>query len=131
MMSIIFCSNCKEETLDVKTGVCSDCGKAFSTYPISWNINGAPFRIGDIVKVIRATDETFDMQYIGQVGTVVHFEYSCGCGQSYPSDPMIGVRFSGFHREEFWKEELVEYKTVKSTRLDKRSESELTKLMKY
>lgn len=70
------------------------------------NIHGAPFRIGDAVRVVMSADETFDKQYLGEVGTVLYFDYSCGCGQSFPEDPMIGVQFTGFRMEEFWKEEL-------------------------
>ena len=112
-MSIVLCPSCKEETLDIKTGTCGNCRKDFSTYPIHQDVSGAPFRIGNAVKVIGAADETFNMQYMGQIGVVVHFEYSCGCGQSYPWDPMIGVRFSDSHIEEFWKEELAKCQGVK------------------
>lgn len=46
----------------------------------------------------------------GREGVVVHLEYSCGCGQSYPGDPMIGVCMyipgRGYIVEEFWFEEL-------------------------
>jgi len=71
-----------------------------------WNIKGAPFRIGDVVEVIRATDDTCDVRFIGAVGRIVWFDYDCGCGQTFPGDPMIGVRFMGGTVEEFWREEL-------------------------
>jgi len=69
------------------------------------DVPGAPFRLGQRVRVIDLIDEMADAEYLGQEGVVVYFEYSCGCGQSYPEDPMIGVRF-GSNTAEFWKEEL-------------------------
>lgn len=74
--------------------------------PIYHNVKGAPFNIGDRVRVLGGTDETFNPGYKGRVGTVRYFEYSCGCGQTYPTDPMIGVSFRGGCTEELWKEEL-------------------------
>jgi hypothetical protein len=74
--------------------------------PIYKNIDSTPFRIGEFVKIVGSADETFNKRYIGKVGLVIYFEYSCGCGQSFPSDPMIGVLFSDLTIEEFWKEEL-------------------------
>ena len=71
------------------------------------NIKGAPFKIGDIVKVQRIVDCAGNRRFLKAVGTVVYFDYECGCGQSYPADPMIGVRFQKANaREEFWREEL-------------------------
>jgi len=73
---------------------------------IRTNVPGAPFHIGDKVRVIKGTDETFDRRFLRRVGVVEHFEYSCGCGQTYPNDPMIGVEFRSGEVEEFWQEEL-------------------------
>jgi len=70
------------------------------------NIKGAPYKIGNLVKVIFATDETFDNSFMGQVGKIIHYCYSCGCGQSFPDDPMIGIEFNEGVIEEFWKEEI-------------------------
>ncbi len=70
------------------------------------NVPGGPFRIGDWVRVMCAADETFDHQFMARQGCVSYLEYSCGCGQSFPEDPMIGVAFAGGIVEEFWKEEL-------------------------
>ncbi len=72
------------------------------------DVEGAPFKLGDEVRVLNNPnlDCTFDKQYIGKIGRIVHFEYDCGCGQSFPADPMIGVMFSDFNVEEFWKEEI-------------------------
>jgi hypothetical protein len=71
------------------------------------DVDGAPFKIGAIVKVVSLSDETADDDLFGCQGSVVYFEYSCGCGQTFPDDPMIGVRF-GDRTTEFWKEELAE-----------------------
>jgi hypothetical protein len=74
--------------------------------PIYFNVKGVPFRIGERVIVVAATDETCNMDYFGKIGVVVYFEYSCGCGQTYPKDPMIGVQFDDEKTEEFWREEI-------------------------
>ena len=74
---------------------------------ITKNIEDAPYEIGRTVKIVFATDETFDRRFMGKVGTIVHYDYSCGCGQSFPHDPMIGVQFKSGKIEEFWKEEMV------------------------
>lgn len=73
--------------------------------PIFENVKGAPFRIGDLVKVIQIVDSTGNKKLVGKSGTVEFFEYSCGCGQTYPADPMIAVRIAKAAHE-FWKEEL-------------------------
>jgi CarS bacterial SH3 domain len=74
--------------------------------PRRHNVAGAPLRIGDRVRVVRGSDETFDRAYKGRAGVVEYFEYDCGCGQHYPDDPMIGIRFRDGSIEEFWAEEL-------------------------
>lgn len=51
-------------------------------------------------------DETFNLEFSGQEGIVKYFDYDCGCGQTVPKDPMIGVEFSNGEIEEYWKEEL-------------------------
>jgi len=73
------------------------------------DIKGAPYKIGDIVRVLNNPneDETFDKHLSGKFGLIEYFEYDCGCGQSFPEDLMIGVRFSNGKSEEFWKEELL------------------------
>ncbi len=76
-----------------------------STHPIRSNIDGAPFRIGDWVRIVRFSDSTADAGFLRKRGRVLYFEYSCGCGQSYPDDPMIGVQFEN-GTAEFWKEEI-------------------------
>ena len=79
--------------------------------PIRRNVRGAPFKIGMLVRYVHAieedeAEELGTMQYLGQVGKLEYYEYSCGCGQTYPGDPMIGVRFPDGKLHEFWKEEL-------------------------
>jgi hypothetical protein len=76
-----------------------------SAQQIRTNVDGAPFRIGELVRVARLSDSTGDADFLRKCGRVAYFEYSCGCGQSYPGDPMIGVRFLNASAE-FWKEEL-------------------------
>lgn len=73
--------------------------------PISRDIKGAPFLIGDHVVIVKIVDNTADETLLGRRGLVAFFEYSCGCGQTYPEDPMIGVGIDGVVHE-FWKEEL-------------------------
>ena len=86
---------------------------------IKLNVSGAPFSVGDTVKVIQCTDETLSPRYIGREGKVIYFDYFCGCGQSYPNDPMIGVEFKRNSIEEFWKEELVLTSQLDTYHLDK------------
>jgi hypothetical protein len=76
--------------------------------PLYKNVDSAPFHIGDRVKVLNNpnNDETFDTQFAFKSGVIVYFEYECGCGQDFPEDPMIGVRFKTGIVEEFWKEEI-------------------------
>lgn len=72
-----------------------------------YDIEGAPFKIGCKVKISnRSEDSTFDKKYSNKKGEVVFFEYDCGCGQTFPCNPMIGVKFRDGEIEEFWKEEL-------------------------
>jgi hypothetical protein len=70
------------------------------------DVAGAPFRIGTFVRVVRLADETGSRTWLGRTGTIKYFDYACGCGQTFPSDPMIGVESSRGKAEEFWKEEL-------------------------
>ena len=74
--------------------------------PVYTDVKGAPFRIGQAVWVRRLVDKEADPLLLGKWGFVHYFEYSCGCGQSYPQDPMIGVRFLDGTLYEFWREEL-------------------------
>ncbi len=75
---------------------------------LAYNIEGAPFKIGDMVMVLNNpnNDSTFDINYSSKIGEVVYYEFDCGCGQTFPDNPMIGVNFKNKKNEEFWKEEL-------------------------
>ena len=70
------------------------------------DVPGAPFKIGTPVRVVQLVDETGNRAWRGRTGTVKFFDYACGCGQSFPNDPMIGVESLRGKVEEFWKEEL-------------------------
>lgn len=74
--------------------------------PIRERVEGAPYQPGDAVQVVRVIDATTTRDNIGRRGRVEYLEYSCGSGQSYPTDPMIGVDLGAAGREEFWREEL-------------------------
>lgn len=82
----------------------SEQGNFLGANPIYEDVDGAPFLIGQAVKVVKVDESTYGL--FGRVGTVVYYEYECGCGQTFPEDPMIGVRFEDGDREEFWAEEL-------------------------
>jgi len=73
-----------------------------------YDIVGAPMRIGDRVRILDnpGEDETFDKEFASKIGEVTFFEYDCGCGQTFPVDPMIGVKVPNGKVSEFWKEEL-------------------------
>lgn len=85
--------------------------------PRRHNIEGAPFSIGQRVKITTLVDiETLDYlaippdeiedTLIGQEGTLEHYDYDCGCGQIFPDQPMIGIRLADDTLIEFWPEEL-------------------------
>ena len=76
--------------------------------PVYEHVPGAPFQVGMIVRVVDAIDRhVSDLSpLIGRLGVVRYLEYSCGCGQTFPHDPMIGVEFSDRSQQEFWTEEL-------------------------
>lgn len=71
-----------------------------------FDIKEAPFMIGMRVRVTRVIDATTSDDFVGREGQITYYEYDCGCGQQYPRDPMIGVKFSCRTEEEFWPEEL-------------------------
>ncbi len=75
---------------------------------IKYDNIGCPFKIGEKVRILNnlINDETFNIDYCNKTGVIIYFEYNCGCGQSFPNDPMIGVKFKNGTTEEFWKEEL-------------------------
>lgn len=73
---------------------------------IIFNIKGLKFKIGQNVKVVTLSDQHGNKKYVGVMGKVMYFNYDCGCGQSYPYDPMIGVQFKDKKVAEYWNEEL-------------------------
>jgi len=74
--------------------------------PIYEKVECSPYQPKDKVVVLRFSDDTGNQEFIGKVGVVEYLEYSCGCGQSYPNDPMIGIRFSDGSLIECWSEEI-------------------------
>lgn len=70
------------------------------------DVPGAPFRIEAAVRVTGVDDGTADTSRVGATGRVLYYEYDCGCGQSFPDDPMIGVVFADGAVIEYWKSEL-------------------------
>jgi hypothetical protein len=85
--------------------------------PRLYNIEGAPFSIGETVIIDNLVDiETLEYRdepehLIGQQGNVAHYDYDCGCGQIFPDQPMIGVTLADGTIEEFWPEELISKKS--------------------
>lgn len=74
-------------------------------------VNGAPFQPGERVRVVDAIDlAALDLSsLVGSSGVVSYLEYDCGSGQTFPRDPMIGVRLDSGIAQEFWPEELEAY----------------------
>lgn len=106
------CRSCSQPIGEHHTEKCRHFGQVVpsETYrhglPRFYNIDDAPFYIGQKVKVALTVDETAESADLGKIGVVEYYEYDCGCGQSYPRDPMIGILFEDGTRGEFWKEEL-------------------------
>ena len=78
--------------------------------PIRDHVPGSPFQVGQRVAVVQVVDKaTEDLErFVGRSGDVEYLEYECGCGQTYPNDPMIAVRFESGESVEFWPEEVRE-----------------------
>tara|TARA_R110001583_G_scaffold52147_1_gene162165 strand:+ start:3515 stop:3826 length:312 start_codon:yes stop_codon:yes gene_type:complete len=88
------------------------------------DVEGAPVKIGQRVVITNIVDET-TLGYIEQgdadciedavvdyflnkEATVIYLDYDGGCGQVYPSEPMIGLLIDGDAQEHaFWPEELM------------------------
>jgi hypothetical protein len=70
-------------------------------------VRGAPIQVGTPIIVGLSLDETFDRSFVGREGVVVHLNYEGGTGQTFPGDPLIGVRFSDNREDDFWREELL------------------------
>jgi len=73
---------------------------------ITTPVKGAPFPPSQAVRVVGVCDETGYPRLVGLCGRVVYLNYDCGCGQTHPGDPMIGVLFASGRTYEFWREEL-------------------------
>jgi len=76
--------------------------------PVFVHTPGAPYQPGASV-IIHASEESGELdvsKHFGRHGVVEYLEYSCGCGQTYPGDPMIAVRFPAGDIEEFWRGEI-------------------------
>lgn len=79
--------------------------------PIYEDVKDAPFFIGCKVEICWGeSDGTFDEEINGMCGVIEYYEYECGCGQTYPNNPMIGVSIPKYDTLEFWPEELKEIK---------------------
>lgn len=63
------------------------------------------YKVNDLVKVVKISDQTGDKTLLGKIGKIISFDFDCGCGQSRPNDCMYLVDF-GYKKEEFWTEEL-------------------------
>ena len=77
--------------------------------PIYERVEGAPVQPRQRVRVLDGAGDLSSYglsPYYGHWGVVEYLEYLCGCGQTYQTDPMIGVVFEDGRREEFWAEEL-------------------------
>jgi hypothetical protein len=84
--------------------------RARPAQPIYARVEGAPYQPNAVVRVVRSLDSESSQcgvhAFVGCIGRVSYLEYSCGCGQTYPNDPMIGVSFGDGRTEEFWADEL-------------------------
>lgn len=74
--------------------------------PIFEKVECSPYQPKDNVIVLRFSDDTGIQEFVGKVGVVEYLEYSCECGQSYPNDPMIGIKFPDGSLIECWSEEI-------------------------
>lgn len=86
-------------------------GEHLGASPAREAVDGSPFQPGQAVVVVRSAEPEDGgcldvLRYVGCSGVVEHLDYSCGCGQSYPGDPMVGVRLADGRLQEFWREEL-------------------------
>lgn len=70
-------------------------------------VEGSPYQPGQLVEFIGGNDSTVNEHLeVGARGIVLYLEYSCGSGQHYPDDPMIGIQFTCGLIEECWADEL-------------------------
>lgn len=68
-------------------------------------VPGAPFQIDNRVQVVERCDDAADATMLRKIGRVVRLDFD-ECGASYPSDPMILLRFRDGREDHFWHEEL-------------------------
>ncbi|MCK8502256.1 Carotenogenesis protein CarS [Myxococcus fulvus] len=74
---------------------------------VSTNVDGAPVRIGERVKVVaHSSDGTISAGFLGHTGIVVALVYDDPVAQ-YPADPLIQVRVDGLGEDLFFMDELV------------------------
>ncbi|MCY1022697.1 Carotenogenesis protein CarS [Pyxidicoccus sp. MSG2] len=70
------------------------------------DVDGAPVRIGETVKVVsRSDDGTISQRFLGHTGVVVGLVYDDPASQ-YPEDPLIQVHVKGLGEDLFFPEEL-------------------------
>jgi hypothetical protein len=70
------------------------------------DVDGAPVRIGESVKVVsRSADDTISQRFLGRTGVVVGFVFDDPATQ-YPEDPLIQVHVDGLGEDLFFPEEL-------------------------
>ena len=71
-------------------------------------VEGSAYQVGDVVLVVaRGGDVRMVERFLGMIGTVEELDYRNICGQRYPRDPMVCVRFADGDRDGFWSEELL------------------------
>jgi len=63
--------------------------------PVRHYVPGAPFQVGDRVRILQACDECGYPDLAGRYAVVAYLEYECGCGQAFPDLPMLGVEGPG------------------------------------
>lgn len=73
---------------------------------ITHNIKEIKFKINQNIKVINLIDKTGNRYYLNKIGLIKYFNFDCGCEQTFPHNPMIGIKFFNGKIEEFWKEEI-------------------------
>ncbi|GHG76316.1 Carotenogenesis protein CarS [Comamonas sp. JC664] len=73
---------------------------------ICHDVDGAPVRIGETVKVVtRSEDGTIGQRFLGKTGVVVGFVFDDPATQ-YPDDPLIQVLVEDLGEDLFFPEEL-------------------------
>jgi hypothetical protein len=87
--------------------LCDACGQALQARIAGRYVEGAPYQLGDLVQVVRFSDTTANRHYRSWIGRVIKLHYTGGVAESFPSDPMVCLRFGQKKRRaEYWAEEL-------------------------